>query len=155
MVTFGLPDYYRAVKITNLKCLIIAGGAALFLGLAGNVHAIPFPLTHAPGSDTRLGNEMKGPGGYATTCPVELSRLQAEFAKSLHSVREGMDIVHSAGPFRNHNQPDVPSGLALTVVRQTCQEGDHAANVPDGGSTAIMMGAALIGLAFVQKKLKA
>jgi hypothetical protein len=153
MVTSRFPDYYRDVKITNLKCLIIAGSAALFLGLAGNARAIPIPVTGPLGSGPRFVSEQNSPGGFEITRALE--RVHEQFARSTPSVWLGLDLAHGAGQLDNRNWAGLPTGPAPGVVRQTCKEGAPAANVPEGGSTAILIGAALIGLAFVQKKLRA
>ena len=133
--------------------MIIAGGAALFLGLSGNVQAIPFPVSGALGSGPRFVSEQNGPGGHEIT--RELDRIHEQFAKSTPSAWLGMDLAHGFGQLKSHDGAGLPTGPTPGVVRQTCKEGAPAANVPEGGSTAIMMGAALVGLAFIRRKMRA
>jgi hypothetical protein len=157
MAAFRHFDYYQLVKISHLRCLTIAGVATLFLGLAGSVHATSFPLADALGSGIRFGNEHNNPGGYEAARTFSQGNLYEQYARPTQSIWSGHDFAHNAGVIRDHYWSDSPTGLPLTPAKPVTPTGDGApaSSVPDGGSTAIMMGAALVGLACVQKRMRA
>ena len=140
-----LSGYFQEVKITNLRCLTAAGIAAFFLAFAGNVQAIPFSMPDALGSGIRFGNTHNNSGGY------EAGRSFERYNRADESPWFGSNLAQCAAQFHNHNWVKPPTVIVPTPPTITSPD-VVASNVPDGGSTALMIGAAAVGLVFMKKR---
>ena len=113
-------------KLANLRGFVITGAAALFVGLAANVQAIPISI--AGDLDTEMGSWI---GRYAHQSEAAFSFGQSHRNESL------------AGP----------TAFALFAPREPLSRNPQS--VPDGGMTAMMLGGVFCGFVLLAKKMKA
>jgi len=152
MATSSPPGYCHPVKITNLRCLITAGVAVLFLGLSGSVRATSFSTPDVWKAGVRFSDNYNEPGGRVVAPSPERMSLYERFSSPTFFHGTEWGITRRSGEIHDHNGSNPPTESASPTLVTV---GDSAAQVPDGGSTAIMMSAALVGLAFLRKRLKA
>ena len=156
-------------NIYQTSC-IITGVAALFVGLAGTVQAIPMTI-HNHNVQQALPSTGQNNQSRITpaTSPVA-SSVQSPNAGQPRSGHHVFQFGHGATPILTPvtNQgahpvsglhspilPIIPVNLPPIVHSGGGTTGANAVGVPDGGTTAMMMGGAFCGLALIKRKLKA
>jgi hypothetical protein len=135
-------------KTINPTAFVIAGAAALFAGLAGNVQAIPISI-----------QDQSNHGGVHFS--VQSSHNQS-LASPTASVLSGSVLAqnavgpHNFGPWNFHDSWSFHHGRqgGLTPPSPLSRQDSSSASVPDGGTTAMMMGGVLCGFALLGNKLK-
>ena len=146
------PAYSRPVKYINKRCLAIAGAGVLFLGFSGSAQANPFPMSQHLG---------KGIGSFSHNSHDDIgsygSHTQSDDRESFYRqtgpTHFDGSLADKAGQNRNTQAPDVQQEVAvLCTLPKAATEPNGTSNVPDGGATAMMVGAAMIGLVFIRKK---
>ena len=128
----------------------------LFLGLSGNVHASPLSMTHCLDTDISSLNsksDQRDFGGYRSfgrSDARESPFAHAWYFDSRFSYNEDHrhHIAAWNSPWKGNDVPTKPSPVLSPVA-------SPVRNVPDGGSTAIMLGAVMTGLVYMKKKSRA
>jgi hypothetical protein len=152
----GRPRHARRKKL-SLKGFMIAGAAALCVGLAGPVGAVQFSTQTDVNAATRsesLGRDLSqyqaaysSPGNFqsfASPTPFSLSAsARAENVGGSRSTESWQFNLR-----RRMYGMSTPSPRAPTPIVAP-------AGIPDGGSTALMLGGVLCGLALAARKPKA
>lgn len=150
---FSFAVWCRAVKNTSFRCYTIAGAAALFVGLAGNVQAIPI---------STLDDSTAGIWGRVQS-HFDTAHLLDRIHGNQFSVRPNSFLFFRSaltenaggrwgfGPARFHHE--VFGGSIIATVATV--PADSPAGVPDGASTALLVGLACGGLVLWPRRLKA
>jgi hypothetical protein len=131
--------------------LIITGAAALFVGLAGNIYAIPIPFHMKPDvvSSTAKAAE-KTPAinpAIVNGNPVSLAVFPLSSSDPIQGLRSPVGTIGKLPNF--HPIQYVPVTVVVTFVKTPTN------NVPDGGLTALMLGGTFSGLVYLKRKTKA
>jgi hypothetical protein len=133
-------------KKINLTAFVTTGAAALFVGLAGNMHAIPISMHNDSDAGMWSWNNAGEPRNLG-------SRY---FNHHRHGVTTTLPSLTGLDPV----SPTLPPLTGLDLVSTTSppltgqEPNDSSTSVPDGGTTAMMMAGAFCGLALVRKTLK-
>ena len=155
----GEPCLALGKKI-NLAGFTIAGAAALLVALAGNVRAIPFTahdevVNSAISSQNlrsgqsdyeaalALDHGNRNQGHVSPTAPI-LSRS----ARVQNTSQLGNSSPRISRPRKHGHGVEAPSP-------QSTGPNPPPVSVPDGGTTATMLGGVFCGLVLLEKKLKA
>ena len=159
---------------------VIAGAAALFVGLAGNMQAAPIPIQNNSEAGVRswpLGQNIRGqdPQGKEIAYYVANQASQIQISASPDASLSGSVPGQGAGGNNNSSLPGslpgsqgAPLVTILPTVHSPTSTGQvtspltavTAANVPapisvpDGGTTSLMLGGVFCGLAFLRKNSK-
>jgi len=156
-------------KKINLTGFVIIGAAALFVGLAGNMHAIPISMHDDLDAGIRswvLGRDLHGNEwvlgqtlhGNEIAHLVDQSSRNQSLASPTASFLFGSVPAQNAGEPRNFGPGNFNHhrhGVTTASPPLTGQEpNDSPTSVPDGGTTAMMMAGAFCGLALLRKTLK-
>lgn len=157
-------------KIYRTSC-VITGVAALFVGLAGTVQAIPITLRdhnaqqalHSLGQNSHNQSRVSAAGSLLSGSVRSLNTGGQRSAGlgNLHRRGHGVPVTdqgaYPISVLRAPITPVSPVRLPQAPIRVlgggTASETPSAA--PDGGTTAVMMAGSLCGLALLRKKLKA
>jgi hypothetical protein len=151
---------------THLRGFLIAGVTLLLVGLAGNARAIPVSTpddgdagmrawnwTHEPGNDEAVrffdwadrGPNRASPNAFRWFRSVPTQNWGERWELGSSSFHQGR-----LGAWNSRHMID---GLPTTRSPLTGQD-RFPAGVPDGGSTAMMMGGAFCGLVLLVKRLR-
>ncbi len=141
MGTALVQRYSCPVKSINKRYLAIAGAGMLFLGLSGSLQAMPFSMSH------------------------HLERSMSSFASLRNHQNFGDYRVIWQGDGRpkfslpadtrqNYSLPAIAVRPEFAVTRtlpKPATEPYRTSNVPEGGVTAMLVGAAMVGIALMRK----
>ena len=119
----------------------------LFLGFSGSVQAIPFSMSHHLDRGISLFNLHGNHDNFGYHRWFEQS-----------DGREGFDgrLANDAG--QNHSLPATAvqqEFAVMCMLPQSATEPNATSSVPEGGATAMLVGAAMVGLVFMRKKQSA
>ena len=136
----------------NIPVFAGVGAAALVVGLAGNVGAIPDPMrdTLSMSAGMRSLVSSNDRSDYAA-----VRSLGRDPAGSSSSIFLGADLKQNLGT--SHNLGSRVFNFDNDGVTRTPTWNGHdrsPAGVPDGGTTVMMLGGALCGIGLLAKKLK-
>jgi hypothetical protein len=153
-------------KKINQTGFIIAGAAALFVGLAANMQAVPITMHNNGEAGMRswvLGRDVHGnewilgqtPHGNEIAHLVDQSSRN-QISTSPNAFLSGPVPAQNADGHNNPGRPDLLQGSqgAPTTTILPIAHGPASISVPDGGTTAMMMAGAFYGLALLRKTLK-
>jgi hypothetical protein len=140
---------------------IIAGAAALFVGLAGNVQAIPISMHDF----SKLTKSVASPtDSLLTGSHKAISISISDLSKPIKSVASPIDffsgsiLAENVDAPRNvisldlkQEEPLVTSSSFVQGPAPTVTVKALVASVPDGGTTGMMLGGAFCGLVFLKK----
>lgn len=154
MVSFCIWKYYLAMKNKSKTNFAITGAAALFVGFAGTVQAVPIP-THIVQSIIQgsANDKPANPVAFDLRAPAPPKK-----AKAIKPVRAIVSIPEQGRmPMPSLTMPVISAPTAATslVFKPVTPATSSAISVPDGGATGVMLGGVFGGLALLRKKLKA
>jgi hypothetical protein len=150
------------------------GAAALFVGLAGNVQAIPTTLRDYSASQAVRALEQSQENQNYTRLAASIStklvkgkravaRRNLRLANLNHLTLGGLTPLPAQGTFpagvlgggTTTLLPGVPVTILPRPLPPVTANGSSPNGVPDGGATAAMMAGSICGLALLRKKIKA
>jgi len=139
---------------TNLAGFATGGAVTALVGLAGNVQAIPTSIHNEPDAWVRA-EEMAGRIGASTH-----SKTQVIYLGKLHPHPASPAVIPPSDPAMvvgtgSHLKLLPPNLGAVVQTAPTTVHSPAPISVPDGGTTALMLGGAFSGLALLKKKFKA
>jgi hypothetical protein len=147
-------------KKISLTGFTIAGAAALLVAVAGNVQAIPF-TTHDEVGNAAIRSQslQRGQSDYEMVLALDRgNRNQSLTSPSAFNVLMSTQ-VQNAGQLLNStprvSRPRRRGHNAVTTSTQSNGNNPPPVTLPDGGSTAMMLGGVLYGFVLLEKKLKA
>jgi hypothetical protein len=123
-------------KKINLTTFVTTGAAALFVGLAGNMHAIPISM-HDDSDAWMCSMCSWNNAGEPRNLGSRYFNHHRHGVSTILPSLTGLDPVSTTSPPLTGQEPN-----------------DSPTSVPDGGTTAMMMAGAFCGLALVRKTLK-
>ena len=100
-----------------------------------------------------IGGTIGTSGGTATISVLDNLGFTSTFSETLGNGQNFLTVVASAGESIDSVAISYPVGF--TDLRQVRISGVTAPTVPDSGATLSLLGASLIGLAFLRRKLAA
>jgi VPDSG-CTERM motif len=149
------------------------GAAALFVGLAGNIQAIPLTLHDYSTNQAVRALDQNRKNQSFTSLAASLSpkpakgknvivRRSSRLGNLPHPILGGLLPVAAQGTFPTGlGTTTTLPGLPVEILPQPLApasagttKAPSAASVPDGGATAAMMAGSVFGLALLRKKLK-
>jgi hypothetical protein len=159
-------------KKINQTNFAITGAAALFVGLAGNVQAIPMPM-HSQNVNEAVQAAARKEAALLARSP-RVPKVVAgsnPVASNVGPARHGVPVTLSPLTIQHHPPHYVahngtpgltpyvytePSTINLVLPQggTVAKVSSAAVGVPDGGPTAAMMAGALGGLVLLRKKLE-
>lgn len=128
-------------KKINFTGLAITGASALFVGLAGNVQAIPISMHNQSNRNQSLATP---------TASLLSGSVLAQNARA--RLNSGSSVFYNN---RRGASPAIILNGGTTSKTRLTSRAASAANVLDGGPTAMMLAEAFCALALLRKKLKA
>ena len=151
------PEYYLQMrKKISLTGYTITGAVVLFVGLAGNVQAIPISMLKNPielkSASPKVGTIY---GINLENLNKNLKALPALLLPVLETARHSSgsyDFSSARLPNFNHYKNAPPPLDNFTPAPHASA---LVANVPDGGITVAMLGGAFSALVFLKRKLEA
>jgi hypothetical protein len=142
-------------KKASLASFVIAGAAALCVGLAGNVQAIPFPM-HGDLDAGNSWNLRHDQSDYETVRSLNQSNRKQSLAGPTANLSFRSVPAQSAGEFHNFSSWNSHHDRQGVPRTPPGQDRKHSpATVPEGGSSGLLLGGVFCGLALLVKKLKA
>ena len=100
-----------------------------------------------------IGGTIGTSGGTATISVLDNLGFTSTFSETLGNGQNFLTVVASAG--ESIDSVAISSPVGFTDLRQVRISGVTAPTVPDSGATLSLLGASLIGLAFLRRKLAA
>jgi hypothetical protein len=155
----GEPCLALGKKI-NLAGFTMVGAAALYVALAGNVRAIPFTVhDDVVNSAIRSQNLLSGQSDYEAALALDhgnrnqghgnpTALILSTSARVQNTSRPGNSSPRISRPRKHGHGVEAPSP-------QPTGQDPAPVSVPDGGTTATMLGGVFCGLVLLKKKLKA
>jgi hypothetical protein len=153
----GKPCLALGKKI-NLAGFTMVGAAALFVALAGNVRAIPFTVhDDVVNSAIRSQNLRSGQSDYEAALALDHgNRNQGRVSPTALILSRSARVQNTSQLGNSSPRVSRPRkrGHGATPTQSNGQN-PPPLSVPDGGSTAVMLGGIFCGFVLLEKKLKA
>jgi len=149
-----LPEYYFSMnKNKNRKIYVITGATALFISLAGQVQAIPIPVSQnpdaAPGSPHPVGSiHGIARDNLVMTRINPVTLLTSESRKAAVTAANRAAAKKPSKKLAEVLTPPMVSPVTLSPVDRNTL----VANVPDGGASVVMLSGAFSVLFFLKRK---
>ena len=148
-------------KKTNQTSFAITGAAALLIGLTANVEAIPISMRTLSASQSALAFNQSPASSNPSVSSKKVNANTKSVSRNLK--HPGFGRPPSPLPGQGGTPVTVPTGTIIlpggTLPKPLSPPGPNQpsgpSSVPDGGTTATMMGGVFCGLALLRKKLKA
>jgi hypothetical protein len=134
----------------NIPVFAVVGAAALFVGLAGDVGAIPDSMRD--NLDTGMRSWVSSNDNSDYDAVRSIGRDPAGSSSSVFfgaDLKQNMGMSHNLGSRVFNYDND-----GVTTIPTWNGHGRSSASVPDGGTTVMMLGGALCGIVLLAKKLK-
>jgi hypothetical protein len=155
----GEPCLALGKKI-NLAGFAMVGAAALFVALAGNVRAIPFTVhDDVVNAAIRSQNLLSGQSDYEAALALDHVNRNQGHVSPTALILSRSARVQNTGQLGNSSprisHPRKHGHGVETPPPQSTGPNPSPVSVPDGVTTATMLGGVFCGLALLEKKLKA
>jgi hypothetical protein len=155
----GEPCLALGKKI-NLAGFTMVGAAALFVALAGNVRAIPFTVhDDVVNSAIRSQNLRSGQSDYEAALALDHGNRNQGRVSPTALILSRSARVQNTSQLGNSSprisRPRKHGHVVETPSPQPTGQNPPPLSVPDGGSTAVMLGGVFCGFVLLEEKLKA
>jgi len=154
-------SFVTATKFTSFEDVTVGGASALsgaYVGTKGAAVTVT-PFTWSPPTASTPINPLWTFISGGNTYSFDLSVLHVDYASPTGLLLSGLGTAYITGPGLDYTETTgtwdfsaQSQGLSTFTYSSTTVV--PAASVPDGGPTAVMMGASLVGLGMIRRKHK-